>query len=247
MSEPKGLPVHHERKPAMETKARFREELMRQGGVGFDLTEADIDQLAAQGRESVDPAMDSNVVVVLQPDMVRVGYDFEPAHGGKKLKNAQLRGEMDRPEVPTGRLVVAHATEGLFKDVNYAMDLSDAPPSLQAAIDQAWQTLQSDLKHFPANDIPPELQARKQMLEPIVALRIKDEPVVAEVKPGEDFPADSTVTYDPKRMNRLPATDQVIFAAYRRKGWKNLGKHQREHYRELKARIEATETQADAA
>ena len=245
MGEPRGISLRTEKRTPEQARRQLEEQLLKQGGVSFNVEQTDLDTLAASGVESTDVSP-SRITILLQPETNIVGTDFNVQNGGKKARNAERRGELMNSEFPTGRLVVAQSTDALFSGQNYAMDLSDAPSSLQTAIDQAWGNLQRDSAAY-KGDLPPELIARKKMLEPIMRLRLPDvpEPVVAGDN-VEDFPVGSRVPYNPEQMNRVPASDQVIFAAYRDKGWKNLGKRQREHYRELKTGLEDTRA-ADAA
>lgn len=245
MSEPRGIQLRTEKRTPEQARRQLEQQILQQGGVSFNVDAADLDHLTASGVESTD-VRPSKVTVLLQPETNIVGTDFNVQSGGKKSKNAELRGELMNSELPTGKLVVAQSTDALFSGQSYVMDLSDAPSSLQMAIDQAWAHLEKDSKAL-GGDLPPELIARKKVLEPIMRLRLPDvpEPVVAGDN-VEDFPASSRVPYDPAQMNRVPASDQVIFAAYHDKGWRNLGKRQREHYRALKARLEATQ-ELDAA
>ncbi len=232
-----------ERRTPEQARHELDRRIMEAGGVHFSPTETERGQHTA-----ANPFGDSaQEAVLLKPQVDLVGLDFDPAHGGKKLRNAELRGELSRSTIPTGKIEITQSTDPNYNQQQYEMDLSDAPASLQAGVDAAWATLQQNLMIFADHpkDTPAELLRQKALLEPIMALRIKDEPAPAdEPEPVVNLPV--RTADNAKRERPAPAADEVIFAAYRRKGWNNLGKRQRAHYRELKIRLEAA-AQKDAA
>ena len=234
MGEPRGIPLRVEHKTTEQVRQEFELGLRKQGAVAFTM--------------DVDGQMQS---IVALPEVVRpvaASGDIETKRN--LLAKAQREALQHIPELTADVDVYVQVigTGFDFGDEHYRLDLADAPAELRAAIQAKWDALLRNEQIVDATApaaLHQELAAvRSRYGEIVTAMQSAESQDVGSDE--ENFPANSRVPYDLNQMNRLPASDQDIFTAYRQKGWANLGKHQRNHYRALKARLEAT-SQAHAA
>ncbi|MBI4406977.1 MAG: hypothetical protein HY565_00565 [Candidatus Kerfeldbacteria bacterium] len=192
--------------------------------------------------------------VVVLPEVIRsiaVGGEVETrramiGHGHSAQARLEAAATDDILQTPDAYVEITASTDPQLQDRRFKIDLSDAPTQLHDAVLSRWEKMEKNEALYKDNpkDMPQDLKAeydatRQRYAEMVPAIRETDAKIV-------EFPANSRVPYNPPSMNRLPASDRDIFASYRLKGWKNLGGNQREHYRELKARLEDTSL-ADAA
>lgn len=238
--------VQTERVPDNEAGKNLEETILEQGGIAFKGSDQLDDQLAALGRESMDRQTAGKIALVLESERQYIGLDFDPTGGGKKAKNAYMRGELSQPDVPTNKVVITQTTDQRLNNLTFQADISDAPTGLQTAVDNAWDQLQRDLPKY-GDDIPPELAARQAMLEPIIRARLArvDSPVsgiqtedaepVSEVASSQ--PASEPYNVD-RLKNQVPADDAAVMGAYRAKGWNKLGRNGRKDYQERKGRLQ---------
>ena len=236
MGEPRGIPLRTEKRTPEQARRELEQSLLQQGAVQFDMT------IGEQPRRVTALPEEMTAVPVVGELETRRNIIGQGHKAQFQLDRAQT-GRLF-PEQPSVRIAGQVGFD--FGDAHYRLDLADAPDELRTAVVALWNKMERNQALYADNpaDMPAALQAEYQMLQErygkiIEAIR-KTETTI------EEFPAGSAVPYDRPHMNRLPASDQEIFSSYRAKGWNNLGKRQREHYRELRARLEAS-PQANAA
>lgn len=246
--------------PANEALRRLERRIQKEGGVTFDAVAGQTNTEVMVDKSGVDLSQTS--VLLGRERTINTTEHGRPATG-KKADQLRARGGMNdsTSEFRTGKVIVEESTDPTYNSAVYEADLSDAPDALQNAVDQAWASIQANEIALAkqGEELPPELQARKKRLQPIVearrAAQMQAEAPTASLtveaaseKTGgtvEDFPAGSITPYNLDQMNRLPAPDQKIFESYRTKGWANLGKRQREDYRALKAKLDAARSDTE--
>lgn len=233
---PRGIRLGIDHRNPDQARQDFERTLLQQGGIEFNMLVGE-----------------STKRVVALPEVVRptaISGDIETKRS--VLHRAQMEAAQRQSEfIDDVKGYVAITGSGFdFGDEHYRLDLLDAPAELQAAVQKKWEALLANEKIVDA-DAPQALRDELALVRSryeAIASAMRSAKPLAELPVAviEDFPEHSTVPYDQVRMNRIPASDQEIFASYRAKGWRNLGKKQREHYQALKARLEATQ-EADAA